>query len=211
MFHVKDVAVRFAFRFYLLDHVLGLDVTAFFKRKVRLAKVSRASRGAAYALNRQDCVRAHRCDYVSVKVLRDFVGYLPPKVLLGHPPGVLDPHPCQLLVEFRREQEDVPTALRQVLQRWPFVLEVGQVAENRVDVHLGCNGRRFRYSFEKSPVLPEHLLSSPWPFQHTPPGLRPSLTRSQGFPPCLPPAEDAWSACLEPSSPSRPIWGHHKA
>ena len=47
-------------------------------------------REAAYALDRQDCVRAHRCDHVSVKVLRDFVVDLPPKFLLGHPPGVLD-------------------------------------------------------------------------------------------------------------------------
>ena len=93
--------MRFADLLHLLHHVLGLDVTAFFKRKVRPAVVSRAPREAAYALDRQDCVRAHRCDHVSVNVLRDFVVDLPPKFLLGHPSGVLDPQSCQLRVDFR--------------------------------------------------------------------------------------------------------------
>ena len=130
----------------------------FFNRKVRPAVVSRAPGEVAYALDRQDFVHAHRCNHVSVKVLRDFVVDLPPIFLLRHPPRVLDPHPCQLQVKFRGEQQDVPTALHQVLQRLLFVLEVGQVAENRGDVHLGRNGRHRRHSFENLPALPEHLL-----------------------------------------------------
>ena len=57
--HVKDAAVRVADLLHLLDHVLGLDVTAFLNRKVRPAVVSSAPRKAANAPDRQDCLGAH--------------------------------------------------------------------------------------------------------------------------------------------------------
>ena len=53
--HVKDVAVLFADLLHLLDHVLGLDVTAFFRRKVRPAVVSRAPSGLCPCTSMRPC------------------------------------------------------------------------------------------------------------------------------------------------------------
>ena len=48
-----------------------------------------------------------------------------------------------------------------MLQRRPFFLGIGQVAESGVDVRLRCFGRRRRHSVEEPPALPEHLLFLP--------------------------------------------------